>query len=265
MLARLLIALLAVPVFWGCSQTPISPSWAELSFDVDSPGTTSTERWSGFVDYGTPVQLDEHTVALIERRLGLEFALWHLNIAEGTLHFIATLNEGVTTPSGFDDVVFHHDGPDTFAEFILITTAQTAPNRFTGNSIIGEINLRTGATKVKKDKVKHVASEEIAHEKLLDKRRSGKTVTAPKPLQVKNVVAQALAKHGMSFDYKRGRFVLTTENRLKLKQAVRDLDKAGSDKPAKFLGLQRLLNDLPSCPATRELARQVSSAAGSVE
>lgn len=265
MLARFLIALLAVPVFVGCWQPPISPSWAELSFDVDAPGTTSSERWSGFVNYGTPVQLDEHTVALIERRLGLEFALWHLNIADGTLHFITTLNEGVTTPSGFDDVVFHHDGPDIFAEFILINTAQTATNRFAGQSLIGEINLRTGATKVKSDKVKHVASEEIAREKLLDKRRSGTTVTAPNPLQVKNVVAQALAKHGMSFDYKRGRFVLATEKQLKLKQAVRELDKAGADLPANILGLQRMLNDLPSCPATRELTRQLSPAAGSVE
>jgi hypothetical protein len=260
MLVRFLVAVAAVAGISGCSQPPISPSWADLSFDVDAPDTTSGERWSGFVDYCTPVQLDESTVAILERRMGIEIALWHVDIAEGTLHFIVVLNEGITTPSGFDEFVLHREGSDIFAEFILVHTTQTTSNRFAGHSLIGEINLRTGATKVKKDKVKHVSSEEVARQKLLDKRRSGSIVPDIATHKVKGLVAQSLAKRGLSFDYNRGRFALAAEDRVKLGQAVLDLNKSGTDMLANIIALQRTLNDLPSCPATRELARQLSSA-----
>jgi hypothetical protein len=262
MLTRFLFVAAAAIAFCGCSQPGISPSWADLSFEVDQPGGASDEAWSGFTDYGTPVQINEHTVAIIERRKGIEFALWHLDFSTGTLRFITSLNNGKTTPHGFDEVIQYRDDSDVIAEFVFINIAQTAPNRFAGESLIGELNLQTGAAKVKKDKVKYVASEEMAREKLLDKCRSrDKSADLPTPRQVKNVVEESLSKLGLSFDYQRGRLVLAAEVRAKLRQAVRELGKDDSHMLSDIRALQNLLSSIPSCPATRELSNQLNLAA----
>lgn len=231
-----------------------------MSFDIDAAGATSGSRWSGVTDYGTPVQIDDHTAALIERRAGVEFALWHLNFAEGTLHFIAAVNEGKKTPSGFDGVVWHRVGSDVVGEFVLVHTSEMGGNRFMGHSVIGEINLRSGTTKVKTDKVKFVTSEKVAIEKLLDKSRSRDTaIDLPDIEDVKSLIAESLAKRDMDFDFRRGRFVLSAHAREKLRRAVSECGTTGPAAMSRILDLQQTVNKLPSCPATRELAKQLEA------
>jgi hypothetical protein len=244
----------------GC-QKPISSSWKDLSFDINASSHTN-ETWTGCCDYGSPIQMDERTVAIIERRSGLEFALWHLDFIEGSLRFVVALNKNRTEPSGYDGVVWHREGEDIVGEFVMVHTRVISGGRYQGNSLIGEINLRTGAAKVDADKVKHVISKADAIKKLLDKRRDRKTaIELPKASQVKGVVAASLAKKGMAFDWIRGRLVVSDEARQKLVKGVNDLNDALSDGRNNAVSMLRDFEEevtgVPGCPATRELLNRL--------
>lgn len=259
-ISRLLCVLISLG-FLGCSPRSISPSWASMSFDIDTPGAMPNRTWSGFADYGTPIQIDERTVAIIERRPGVEFALWHLDFVDGAIKFILVVNPGRESPSGYDEVVWHRIESDIIGEFIRIRTVEFRPNRHLGESLIGEINIRTGATVTKADKINHVNSEKVAIEKLLDKRRSRDTVFDPPDAEeVMRKVQKALAKKNLSFDFHRGRFVLSADARQRLQRDVRNLvsNSAGISAEA-IRGLRSRLSELPSCPATRQLAAELEA------
>lgn len=229
------------------------------------PATAAGRRWSGFTGFGTPVQIDEKTVAIIERRNGLAFALWHLDLAEMSLKFIIAVNEnprdngGFHNATGYDEIVWHDIDSEIVGEFLIIHAEQTEPKRFTGRSLIGEINLVTGATKVKVDKIKHAGSEEAAIAKLLDKRRTRESVIQPDSEEAKKLVEKSLAARGAAFDYTRGLFVMAPAAREQLKRDVDRVIQSGDFTPAELMKLQRAISKLPACPATRELAKQVQA------
>lgn len=233
----------------------ISSTWSDSGFEVDKAGSIPERRWSGNAGYGTPLFLSERTVAIIEERRGVEFALWHLDPTTAAIQFITAVNEGQggKAANKYDDVTLHRVGDDVLAEFARIYVEPRGA-KFDGESLIGEINLRTGKLSGSTDRIRQLASEDTLRSRLLKKRRSQDTaLDFLTPAEARAKLDAVLNEHGLTFNYRSGRFSLAADTVDSLSRVTSGITLSADGVVEDVRSLRERVQHFATCPALREL------------
>lgn len=236
----------------------LSPTWSELSADVDAPGSVAEKEWTGKVGYETPIFLDGLTVAIFEARMESEPALWQLDLDDFTVRCLANLDKPQAGDREFDELVWHEVNGDVLAEFVRIRVGRRRATSFEGESVLIEVNLRTGQVQEKKDSAREQRSKENLRKLLLDKRRPAATQITPQPADESlRKLTEVLASKGVAFDQRRARFTISEGQLRQLAQGVERLTLTDNDAADKVSELSRVVQGLPTAPALRDLDWQL--------
>jgi hypothetical protein len=255
-----------------CRIKGVSPTWAGYSFDVDSTGAVPSHDWAGVPGCGTPVQLDENTIAIVQPTQGQKFSVWHIDVPAATIAFKVNVDGAVNADAvgQFESVSWHCINNDIVGEFISLhitkSTAFVGPDRaprdkFDGESLMTRLNLRTGSVEAVRDAVKKSSSHARCKENLIDNQFDRKTLAELLPPEsVTEDMSRKLAVRGQVFDFKRGRFAVTPSAIGELKQAAEAVNVDGRGALPTIERVHTLLRGLPSCAGTRDLSWQLSLA-----
>lgn len=256
----------------GCKIKGISPSWATLPCVVDKDGAVPKHTWSGETAYGTPVQLDDNTIAVVQKERGQKFAVWHLDMATETVVFKVDVDAAVSPAAKgpFDSVSWHRINNDLVGEFIsfdikpwttFVGQDRSPKTMYDGQALITLVNLRTGDIRRVREGNKRTGTKERCQENLTKQRLGDNSrVELAPPDSVTKHMQQVLAAKKQVFDFRQGRFLLTLEVIDELANAAQAVVIDGPDSLQAIRKTQQIIRNLPTCAAVRDLSWQCSLA-----
>jgi len=168
----------------GFRLTTMPAYWQKESTAVGAAIYPADAKWTGELGYGTPIQINDHTYALIEKHKGVSFSLWHVDTQACMLRKLRSYND---TPAAeavhqFEDVAWHKTDGRVIGEFIVLNIDGESKSSHAGNVIIGELDAESGVIETKTDKKKFMPTREKLKEVLFAKRRSAETAFIPPTL-----------------------------------------------------------------------------------
>ena len=245
--------------------TEVSGSWQDLSFDVDAEPAVPSQSWTGVPGYGTPVQLDADTIAVIEKKGGVAFTLWHLSPKGPAITWIADFNCDVPNRGGvaesYKRVVWHRQGDDLIGEFVR-TSIERHGSRFDGYILDGAVNLRTGHTvRNRSGRIRLWHDEADLEARLLEKfRMPDNAVDLPPAEDVKTRFLGHLSTTGLAFDFNRGRFFVAPAERMRIVRLANCVTTDNQDVMNHIDETQAATRSLATCAAIRDLQHQLQLA-----
>jgi hypothetical protein len=240
----------------------ISPTWESFSVDIDAPQSVAGTEWSGVAGYGTPVFLDDETVAILSKRPQNEPALWKIGLSDCSIQCLVALDQPPDGQREYDEFSLHRVNGQIVAELVRMRVGRRRSTSFEGEASILEIDLRTGRVDVKKAQARERPSKQNLQEKLLAGRRTADTLLElPPQEETRGKMEKVLAKKGIAFDDTRARFQVSANMIAGLSRDVGRLRLAGNGAADALGALQDKLQELPTAPALRDLGWQVRLAA----
>lgn len=243
----------------------ISPTWEGFSPIADAPEATPNKNWTGVAGFGTPVFIDDQKVAILADRPGSEPALWHLGLADYSIRCLTDIEKPRDGDREYDECVWHRVDGDLVAELIRMRVGRRRATSFEGESWIIEINLRTGQVTEATHKARERPTKENLQEKLLENRRSAETrIEIPPADESRQKLIALLGEKGVAFDERQTRLQINAKMIGQLSRDIGRLMLTDDDVSNTIAMLQATLNELPTSPATRDLAWQLRLAAAVV-
>lgn len=211
--------------------------------------------------HGSPLLIDEHTLALITDLGGQNFQLWHLNLRNGEIRMIKEIAD--QDPNGkYDYVGCHRINGKLIMQFIAVTTGmfKIVP-RFRGYAAYGVLNLETGEIQGKKIEATSDQKLEVLITKLMnDKLSESSTANLPHGTEAVASANERLAQQGLHFDANRASISLLPDLRQRWERELRDLSLSDSKAPAKLIELEEQVGSAAQCPLTSDLKNNLQFA-----
>ena len=247
----------------GGQVRAVSPTWRDQAHNADQRGIAPSTPWTGTAGYDTPIAISDGVFAIIERKPGVAFSLWHLNVKDlGLTHIRAVNQQGDVgdASGGFHKVTWYLEGDALKGEFTRLAITKNLKNKskWDGQVLVGLLDLKTGHVEPGvSQKLTFIASADKTRELLIQKHTTKSDAVAVDTASAKAEIGDTLARRGLAFDYATGYVNLTPDAIARLAQSADSVEVTRANALENIRSAVELTNEYPTCESIRDLTVQL--------